>query len=253
VIIDADSPPPSANYQVAIPSFRRPLLASQTVANLVACGVPPDVITLFLSDPTEGDEYRALIPHPTNIVVGRPGICANRNRINHHYRPGTRVVSIDDDTTTVPALAGKRLAPFTALHDFFTQAWDIAGCRLWGVNPTANPFYMNATPIVKHGLYFACGGLHGAVTDPTLPDLTLPVKEDYERTIHYYEADGVVARFDWLTVNTARAAGGVGVEREERNRAAADELVHRWPQYFTHRSPTEVRILRTRLTRQATT
>lgn len=238
------------DYQVAIPSFRRPTRCVRTVENLAVGGVPLDRVTVFLSDPHEETTYRRALPGPVSIAAGAPGIVGNRNTITAHYPDGLNVVSVDDDITRILGLRKGKLRPFTDLHSFFEQAWAIAGTRLWGVNPTGNGFYMSAGPVVKTGLKFTIGCFHGYTVDRSLPLLTAETKEDYERTILYYEADGAVARFDWLTTNNMYAAteGGLGTDRDARNREAAALLRGRWPALVRYKpgSDTEIRLVEPR-------
>lgn len=232
---------------VTIPSLGRPELCARTVRNLVTGGIPFDAVTVFLSDPTERPEYEAQyeISATPNIVDGVMGITAQRNLQTRYYENGAQLVCIDDDVTEILELVGNKLRPVTDIGTLFTQCFNAAQVRLWGSNPTGNPFYMKNKSTL--GWKFAVGCLHGYVVDHALPDLTETVKEDYERSALYFEADGAVARFDWLTTNNryGRTPGGcgTGTSRDETNRVAAANLIRRWPYLFAYKrgSDTEIR------------
>jgi hypothetical protein len=182
------------------------------------------------------------------VIVAEPGIRHARNVVTRHYPHGTRVVAIDDDIQKIFYLNGEnKLEEVHNLAEFLADAWDMAGCRLWGVNPTGNPFYMRHK--TRHGLVFAIGNMHGYTVDHTMPELQCEVKEDYERTLLYWLADGAVCRFDWVTNNNryAKLEGGCGKgpERDAGNRLAAAQLVERFPGLVSYKkgSDTEVKLL----------
>jgi hypothetical protein len=55
-------------------------------------------------------------------------------------------------------------------------------------------------------------------------------KEDYEQTILYYKMDGGVIRFNNITAKTKfNSPGGLGTDRFERNKKAAEYLVKKYP------------------------
>jgi hypothetical protein len=55
-------------------------------------------------------------------------------------------------------------------------------------------------------------------------------KEDYEQTILYYKMDGGVIRFNNITTKTKfNAPGGLGTDRFERNKNAAEYLTEKYP------------------------
>lgn len=231
-----------SDYAIAVPTYRRPERCGRTVRNLLDRGFPADAIHVFLSDAAERAAYAAELPAAVHVIDGRPGIAGNRNAITETFDHEQRILSVDDDITTLKQLTtGGRLAPVTDWVEFVDAAWDNGG-RLWGINPTGNPFYMR--PRVRHGLVFCIGFFHGCVNDHELPSLTAESKEDYERSILYFEKYGSVTRFDWVTANNAygRTEGGLGRDREERNRAAAASLTARWPQYARYKPGTDTEI-----------
>lgn len=238
----------SGSSPVAIATLGRPELCAKTVTYLTSHGIDPSAITVFLSDPSERPAYADHYTAQTqpNIVDGVMGITPQRNLITRHYPDNAPVVGIDDDITLISQLnKNGKLQPINDLAELFTALFNMSPVRLWGIDPTGNPFYMKNKTTV--GWKYAVGCLHGYVTDHSLPDLTVPVKEDYERSALYYEADGGITRFHWLTTNNryGKTPNGCGLtaEREERNRTSAAELINRWPYLFAYKkdSDTEIR------------
>jgi len=59
-------------------------------------------------------------------------------------------------------------------------------------------------------------------------------KEDYEQTILYFKMDGGVIRFNNITAKTKfNAEGGLGTDRQERNKNAAEYLKKTYPDIIT--------------------
>ena len=55
-------------------------------------------------------------------------------------------------------------------------------------------------------------------------------KEDYEQTILYHQLDGGVIRFNHIAIKTKfNAKRGLGTDRFERNKKAADYLTLQYP------------------------
>jgi hypothetical protein len=55
-------------------------------------------------------------------------------------------------------------------------------------------------------------------------------KEDYEQTILYFKMDGGVLRFNNITAKTKfNSEGGLGTDRYERNKLAAEYLYKKYP------------------------
>lgn len=59
-------------------------------------------------------------------------------------------------------------------------------------------------------------------------------KEDYEQTILYFKMDGGVLRFNNVTAKTKfNSPGGLGTDRYERNKKAAEYLQDKYPDIIT--------------------
>lgn len=210
-------------YRVAIPSFRRAeTLASKTIPLLLERGVPAGAIDVFVSDPDEAPTYEQALKHTgVRIIPGAIGMRANRSVMARHYPKGMWVVAADDDLTDIiERKTEKRAAPVADLDDFFTAAFRLAEkarVNLWGVYPVANPYFMK--PRATTELTYIVGCLYGWIADPEAEHhhTVLDDKEDYERSIRYYEQDNGVLRINWVAPVTRyyKEPGGMQVERTE--------------------------------------
>lgn len=223
------------NVWFAIPSYRRAAtLASKTLPELDRLGVDRGAVTIFLSDAAELDEYRAAVGPGPGIVEGALGVGPNRNRIHHHWPVGSRVLSIDDDVKTVLIKRNDQLmepvepAEFAEIVDLGFEAADGG---LWGVHPVPNAYFQRFK--LTQDLRYIAAGFYGFTTrDDIGLDVDLEDKEDFERSIRWYLADGYVIRLNWVGLKTAgyHGAGGMQVTRTpERVDWSARELARRYP------------------------
>lgn len=232
-------------YQVAIPSYARRLtLSAKTLPLLQRGGVDPSRITVVCATADEAAAYRvALMPELYGrIVVAAPSLRAARAHIAGMYPVGTPVVQIDDDVdSVVEALDKKTLRPVADLDRLFTDAFRQAqeqDCYLWGVAPVPNAFYL-APGQVKTGLRFCIGTLFGwwnRGPDHPTQQLVLDEKEDYERTLRFYDHDGKVLRLDGVSMRTRHydEPGGMQTYRTvDDSHIAAAYLIDKWPQYVS--------------------
>lgn len=222
---------------IAIPSHGRAHeVNGLTLRALADGGVAADDVHLFV-EPGQLPEYRRQVD-PTlcaHVLPGALGLGAQRRAIAAHFGQGARVVHVDDDMRAlVRRVNDKKLAPIADLPSELADAWhyaEAAGARLWGVYPTANAGWMK--PRVRTGLSFICGGWFGEQIDLALQP-SVDQKEDYERTLLYWDADGTVARVEWLGFRTTMYRPG-GMQAEgQPDRVAANErtceyLMGRWP------------------------
>lgn len=233
---------PGRNYQVAVPTYRRPGLLENATLNLLLCrGVPPHRITLFTHqhDPAV-PQYRELADHKgvgLEITTVR-GINQQRRIIAAHYPPGTPVVTADDDITdVVRATDSRTLTPVTELARWFRSAFTdtaAADLNVWGTTPTVNPFYMRPGRAPSQGLKFLIATLWGFYARPGHPvhDTSVEVKEDYEISLRAWWYDGGALRFDDVAAQADhyRAAGGCQDYRDTAlSEAAASQLERDWP------------------------
>ena len=122
------------------------------------------------------------------------------------------------------------------------------GLYIWGVYPVRNAFFMKQS--ITTDLRFIVGVFFGYINRKLKklePSIKAEGKEDYETTILYYKLDGGVLRFNNVTTKTKYIAdGGLGKERFEINKHAAEYLKSTYPEIITifHRKTgmTEVKL-----------
>jgi len=246
-------------YEVAIPSYHRAeTLARKTLSYLARARVDPGRITIFVADEPQSATYKDTLFAGTygRVVVAVPGIRAVRNFIHHYYPPGTPVLGIDDDiNSVVRAVDRKHMVEVAPLDPLVADGFHYcqkAGARLWGINPVANPYFMR--PQVSTDLRYIVACCYGWISNQdSALDVTLDDKEDYERSIKYFAADGAVVRLNHVAPKTRYYVepGGMQIERTpQRIRWSAQELVRRYPQYCAMNTAKKSAYAEVRLFRQ---
>lgn len=229
------------DLQVAVVSHARPdVVGAKTLRLLADRGVPPKLVRLYVTPDQLADYQAAVDPGlVAEILPGAPGLAAQRRHVAMAYPEGTHLVQLDDDVTDLRRKVDDKVAEPVA--DALTEfrrgfaACTEHGARLWGVYPVLNPMFMKAR--VRAGLVFCIGHLWGVVNSHD-PDrqVQLANKEDYERTLRWHHADGVVVRLDDVAAQTRMfGAGGLQAddqpERRNLNRREVQQLLAWWPQH----------------------
>jgi hypothetical protein len=237
------------SYRIIINSTgRAATLADKTLPMLAAGGIERDGVEVWVANTAEATTYDAIVggpvfvaPHdPTDkrlevVGVNPVGLGKARNHVISHAKPGERLVFIDDDIyMLVRAMGPKDSVRVDDLDDFFTAMFrdlDNASATLWGVYPVANPYFMR--PRTRYDLCYIIGALFGIIVTGQPHELvTLDDKEDYERSIRHYLADGHIVRNDRVAPVTTyyKGEGGLQLSRTpERVRLAAEWLTLRYP------------------------
>lgn len=191
--------------QIAIPSAGRARrLSTATLPLLLAGGVPPETVTVFVPDLAAEEEYRSLLPAGVGLVSGHGlGMGAARNAIARAYPVGTDLVQVDDDITgMIEALDSRTVVPLgSRVADVLADCTARANGRLWGWYPVANPYFMRKRE--RAGLHYVIGSLFGyRVTGGDHELVVLDDKEDFERSCRFYVAQGSVLRFERFAVRS---------------------------------------------------
>ncbi|CAK9115891.1 unnamed protein product [Durusdinium trenchii] len=180
-------------------------------------GISPARIYVF-ADPGQYEQYKeGLKSLGINVVKGRRGICNQRNAIMQHFKPGDRIVEMDDDIKALVTSTGSVRSdtdatvvdvPHKNLEGIVDHIWEVAdreNCKLWGVYPLPNTYFLSRTYTV--GLAKSTGQMQGYYNPGDLL-LTLPVMEDYERVLHFYSRGMHCLRCDYLSVKSENKARG---------------------------------------------
>jgi hypothetical protein len=235
----------SANYIVAIPSYKRAeTLRDKTLQVLKEHKIPAERIHVFVATPEERERYAATLESGTygKLIVAIPGMAAVRNFITEYYPVGQQIVNMDDDIKgflEFSETARRHEMPLRDLDKFIREAFAESaktGFRLWGIYPVPNGFFMRAGAPTTD-LKYIIGAFWG-ITNPGIDVLrvTIDDKEDYLRSILYYKADGAVVRLNNVSAKSSyyKEAGGMQEERtKERVEKSARWLVKEYPEYAT--------------------
>ena len=210
------------NYQIAIPSYKRSAtIKKKTLSILDEHKIDKNKITIFVADENEKKDYLQSLGSEYKIVVGVLGIGEQRNFIETYYKKGTFLMMFDDDLDGIFYKKEKELLPIKDLQkDFIYKGFALCiekGAKFFGLYAAANAFFM------KHQLYeklcYIPGGVFGIVVehDNFLKRITNH-GEDYEYSIRQYIKNGIVIRFDDLTIKSKffREEGGLQTIRTKK-------------------------------------
>jgi hypothetical protein len=229
------------NYVVAIPTYNRyDVLANKTLRTLIDGNVSKNKIFLFVANREQYKLYDDAIPKNmyNQIIIGKKGITNQRKFIAKYFPEGQYVISMDDDVEEFEILKGDKLVKLKEVNDFFIEAYKLLkknNLFIWGIYPVRNAFFMYKN--VTTDLRFIIGVTFGFITRHNKllePSVKAETKEDYEQTILYFKMDGGVLRFNNITTKTKfNAPGGLGTDRFERNKNAAEYLEKTYPDIVT--------------------
>lgn len=201
--------------EIAIPSYKRHgVIMNQTLKTLKTGRVPAEWITIFVATDEERELYAGL---GYRVVVGVKGLCPQRVFISNHYKPGTRVVSLDDDVLAIQSLIyrprpGEKkksidsdcsVVEVTDLPALFSRAFADAekhGVKLWGFYPVANKGFMQTT--AKVGLNFIMGHCFGFYAGDPIAGAAAPMKDDYYTSLWHFKKYGGTLRYDNICVKS---------------------------------------------------
>lgn len=214
-------------YQIAIPTYKRSdLIQKKTLAILHHYKINPDIITLFVADENEANEYKEKVPKHLygKIIIGVKGLKNQRNFISKYYSENIPVVQFDDDINKIVQLVSrtstKQLQPLDDLDKLIKYAFDICiknGIYLWGIYPLAKAYFM--TNKITTDLRFIVGPMWGMINRHS-PDLQLTIdeKENSERTLQFWNKDKTVLRFNNIGIDTAYYKNKGGMQEELKDR-----------------------------------
>ena len=232
------------DWVIAIPSYNRvETLKEKTLAVLSQYKIPKSKIYVFVADKEQEELYKPLKDRVGHIVVGVKGLAEVRNFIFDYFPKGKRLVFMDDDVRSLIEFDGsakRHEQPLRSLTTVINKGFSEcskAGARLWGVYPVPNGFFMKDT--VTTDLRFIIGSFWGCLNPGSELKLKFgSEKEDYQRTLQFWEADGVVVRLNFVAPKTAyyKEPGGMQDDgmaaRVAKQKAAVAAMMKEWPQYI---------------------
>jgi len=229
------------DWVVAIPSYKRPeQIQKKTLTTLHKGKVSSDKIYVFVVKEDEDDYIEALDPEYYNkIVVGKLGLANQRQFIMDYFPKDKLILFMDDDVMRlVRRISETKVSIIKDLNPMITEGFDVMkseGANIWGVYPTANPFYMKAGHTTT--LRYLVGAFYG-IRNTRNPKYRLKYEdnqEDKERTLRYWVEDGVVVRFTNIApVTSYYAPGGILArepDRVKKTKMSTELLLKEFPEY----------------------
>jgi hypothetical protein len=233
------------DWTVVVPSYNRvDGFKKKTLATLQRHKIPPSKIYLFVANEEQKKLYEEGLEPGTvgHIIVGEKGLPQVRNFIFKYFPVGTPLVSFDDDVRGFVRLDGDKLRDVrpAELGDLFDMAFTECkkvGARFWGDYPVPNGFFMSNT--ISYDLKFIMGSFWGCFNPGKTVQITIGngEKEDYMRTIQFWEQDHTVVRLNFLSHKTAtyNEAGGLQSDGQAarilREKETVATMLKKWPQY----------------------
>jgi len=230
------------NWIIAIPSYKRPeQLQKKTLTTLYNGKVPASKIFVFVVAEEEAAYKAALNPEYYNtLIVGHLGLDNQRNFIMKHFPKNQLILFVDDDIMKLMNRTDDNtVAMIEDLNPMITKGFEVMkreGANIWGIYPTANPFYMKAGYTTN--LRYIIGAFYG-IKNTKCKAYALKYsdnQEDKERTLRYWIKDGIVVRFNDIAPKTSYyAAGGILANQPDRIQKTKDYtgyLIAEFPQYL---------------------
>jgi hypothetical protein len=223
-------------YVVAIPSFKREqTIIQKTLPLLLQYHINPSLIHIFVANQEQYDIYHEVLD-PTSygqLIIAVQGMGAVRNFMTSYFPEGQFIFYMDDDITNFFEIdLFQRKKPLNSLHDLIQEGFHECvskGCRLFGIYPASNPYFMTLS--TSFDLKYIIGCCYGIINTHQL-QVTLDDKEDFERSIIMYLLDGGVVRINRVAPITKyyTEKGGMQEERtDERITESAKLLIAKYP------------------------
>ena len=231
------------NFRVAIPSISRAdTITKKTLNYLKQTDIDMSKVDIFLSNPNEEQAYREnLKDYPVNIIVSNTKhVNTQRNFIVDYYKEDELILGIDDDIDLVAMkVDDKNTIQLNSLTEFVENAFTISLDKkidMWGVNPVINPYFMKNNVTFNLKYIVACFYGWRNNHDKKAYVSTNPEygKEDFERSIRYYIADGGVTRFNYVAPKTKYYSEKGGIQNYrtvEYEETAVKWLLETFPMY----------------------
>jgi hypothetical protein len=196
------------SYVICIPSYKRPkVLEEKTLTTLHKAGIPADRIHVYVANLSQYEEYKNSVNVHLygSMTIGVIGLVQQREFIEQQYACGQRIVFMDDDVGFIDLELDNNFKNYSLAY-FFCCAFDKCentGAYMWGVYPCFNPYFRSARreePTTE--LTYIVGALYGVLNRPNDEKLQLKLtridsqKEDVERTLLYFQTDGIVLRYN---------------------------------------------------------
>jgi hypothetical protein len=222
----------STDYKIVIPTYGRPDgVRNNTLSYLSRTNVPRDNIFLFVASKEEQEQYIAANGEEwkKRIVIGVKGLCPQRHFISEYFPKGERIVSMDDDVssirflkldeplpgTTKPLKHPCSLREVTNLDGLISHGFSLCedeerNIPMWGLYQVENKGFLH--PRVSTGLKFVMGHFVAFYAgDPVFKEIhDFPMKDDFFWSLWHYAKSGETLRFDNICVKAKQHTGAGG-------------------------------------------
>ena len=230
-------------YKIAIPSYRRS--DNFIVGNLLKeSNIKNSDVYIFVSDEKDFIAYKNNFPQ-YNIIFEKQlnDLKEKHNFITDYFSENEMVVIIEDDIKEIVKKKGAKVEKFTDIQKLFDIGFKECfknNCKLWGISPTDNGFYMANT----FGKCFKiiAGYFFGVIIDKKIR-VNISQKHDYERTILNKINFGGVVRFDMFgqRSNSFTNKGGLqeiftSEQRMKEELKVNNFLVNTYPEYVAKKN-----------------
>ena len=227
-----------------IPSYNRAnIIKTHTLKLLEKYNIPKKQIYIFVSDSKQYDDYKNSLGNDYNIIIGKLGLHNQRNFITTFFKEGQHILNLDDDIKKLCILKNGILEELTEkeFKNLLYTAFNLCiekHCYIWGIHQTQNIRFMRQS--ITFDLAFIVGYFWGCI-NRHIPELNLEmeIKEDYERTIKYWEIDKTIIKFNYIMADTQiyKTVGGlqdtyIDNHREIASMENSKKLVELYPQYL---------------------
>ena len=223
---------------IAIPSYKRAeTLKNKTLNYLLnKCNIKSNTITVFVANKKEYEIYKKTIPNNIKIQIGKETLRGQRNFMDFYYEKEDKVLFFDDDVEGLYIKSGKKTKLYTDLISLYKIGFNEClknKTALFGVCAVNNSFFMSSN--ISTNLKYVVGCFYGQIItrDKSL-SVSLEDKEDFERTILYFDKYKKVVRLNMIApkTNYYNEDGGMQITRtEKRITASAFTLIKKYPNY----------------------
>jgi len=199
---------------ICIPSYKRAeILRDKTLKTLEGLSN----ITVFVASQEEREKYVSVIPRAmyAQIVVGLPGLVEQRRFIQEWCPVDSNIMMIDDDIEGFESLRDIGVGD---LIKYGFERMAESGCKMWGISPSANRFFLKDTESLN--LKYIIGCFYGIRNVRPIIELAYgDNQEDKERTCRTWVRDGRIFRLNWIAPKTKYyAVGGMLASNPNRKK-----------------------------------
>ena len=226
----------------AIPSYNRAkLIKKNTLQILQNYNIPKKQIYIFVSDENQYNDYKTELCDEYNIIIGKLGLHNQRNFITNFFKAGQYILNLDDDIKKLCILKNGILEDLieSEFKNLLYTAFKLCiekHSYIWGIHQTQNIRFMRDS--ITFDLSFIVGYFWGCI-NRHIPELNIniEIKEDYERTIKYWENDKTIIKFNYIMADTNiyKTTGGLQDTYNDRSIASIEnskKLVELYPEYL---------------------